>query len=155
MRITRKSDYGLRAMYELARRYGQSPVSISEIATAQHIPDPFLEKIMQELKAAGLIASTHGRSGGYSLRRSPEEISVREILEALEGPVALVVCLDPALKCEIEEGCPTSQFWIVINERFEEALEGITLADLIGSLNVAAQLRNQRAKTTEERGLSQ
>ncbi len=154
MRITRKSDYGLRAMYELARRYGQSPISISEIATAQRIPDPFLEKIMQELKAAGLIAATHGRSGGYSLRRPPEEISVREILEALEGRLALVVCLDPALKCEIEEGCPTSQLWIVINERFEEALEGITLADLVGRLNAAAQSQSWRTKTPKESGLS-
>lgn len=131
MRITRKSDYGLRAMCELATSYGRSPISITEIAAAQGIPDPFLEKIMQELKSAGLIAATHGRGGGYSLERAPDEISVREVIEALEGPMALVTCLDPALKCLIEDGCPTSGFWALINERFEQALGATTLSDLL------------------------
>ncbi len=131
MRITRKSDYGLRAMVELARRYEESPVSIGEIAASQSIPDPFLEKIMQELKGAGLIRATHGRGGGYSLCRPPAEISVREVIEALEGPVALVNCLDASLRCEIEQGCPTSAFWAVINERFQRALGETTLDDLL------------------------
>ncbi|OGF55472.1 MAG: hypothetical protein A2Z21_06645 [Candidatus Fraserbacteria bacterium RBG_16_55_9] len=131
MRITRKSDYGLRAMCELAKSHGRSPISITEVAAAQGIPDPFLEKIMQELKSAGLIAATHGRGGGYSLERAPNQISVREVIEALEGPMALVTCLDPALKCMIEDGCPTSSFWALINERFEQALGATTLADLL------------------------
>ena len=131
MRITRKSDYGLRAMVELARRFGEAPVSIGEIAASQGIPDPFLEKIMQELKGAGLIRATHGRGGGYSLRRPPEAISVKEVIEALEGPVALVNCLDASLRCEIERGCPTSAFWAIINERFERALGETTLRDLL------------------------
>lgn len=131
MKITRKSDYGLRAMVELAKRQRRSPVPIVEIAAAQSVPDPFTEKIMQELKGAGLIRATHGRGGGYSLARPPEEISVKAIIEALEGPVALVSCLDPALRCLIEEGCPTSGFWALINERFEQALGQTTLADLL------------------------
>jgi len=138
MRITRKSDYGLRAMYELSKSYGRSPISIAEIASAQNIPDPFLEKIMQELKGAGLIVATHGRGGGYSLGRSPQEISVKEVIEALEGPVALVNCLDDSLRCMIEEGCPTSAFWALINERFQEALGTTTLADLLRSASTAA-----------------
>jgi Rrf2 family protein len=151
MRITRKSDYGLRAMYELARSYGRSPMSITEIATAQGIPDPFLEKIMQEMKSAGLIVATHGRGGGYSLDRAPEKISVREVIEALEGPVALVTCLDPSLKCLIEEGCPTSGFWMLINDRFEQALGATTLADLVQSTKIHRSLKR---KIPEESGLS-
>ena len=135
MRITRKSDYGLRAMVELARRFGEAPISIGEIAASQGIPDPFLEKIMQELKGAGLIRATHGRGGGYSLERPPEAISVKEVIEALEGPVALVNCLDTSLRCEIERGCPTSTFWAVINERFERALGETTLQDLLVTSN--------------------
>lgn len=151
MRITRKSDYGLRAMYELAKSYGRSPVSITEIAAAQGIPDPFLEKIMQELKSAGLIAATHGRGGGYSMDRAPSLISVREVIEALEGPVALVTCLDPSLKCMIEEGCPTSGFWMLINDRFEEALGATTLADLLRSARTSP---SSKRKVPEESGLS-
>jgi Rrf2 family protein len=131
MRITRKSDYGLRAMYELAKSYSRSPISIAEIAQVQGIPDPFLEKIMQELKGAGLISATHGRGGGYSLERPPDQISVKEIIEALEGPVALVACLDESLRCMIEAGCPTSTFWAIINERFQQALGATTLDDLL------------------------
>lgn len=131
MKITRKSDYGLRAMVELAKHYDEAPVPIAEIASAQSIPDPFTEKIMQELKGERLIQATHGRGGGYSLKRAPEQISVKAIIEALEGPVALVSCLDPALQCMIEEGCPTSEFWAVINDRFERALGATTLADLL------------------------
>ena len=137
MKITRKSDYGLRAMYELAKSYGRSAISITEISATQGIPDPFLEKIMQELKSAGLIAATHGRGGGYSLERAPGRISVREVIEALEGPMALVTCLDPTLKCMIEDGCPTSSFWALINERFEQALGATTLADLLQSTSAS------------------
>jgi Rrf2 family cysteine metabolism transcriptional repressor len=154
MRITRKSDYGLRAMYELAKSYGRSPVSITEIAAAQNIPDPFLEKIMQELKSAGLIVATHGRGGGYSLDRAPARVSVREVVEALEGKVALVTCLDPSLKCMIEEGCPTSGFWTLINERFEQALGATTLADLLESAPIS-HAHSPRPRIPEESGLSQ
>lgn len=131
MKITRKSDYGLRAVCELAKRYGQEPVSIAEIASSQGVPDPFLEKIMQELKGAKLIKATQGRGGGYSLMRRPQDISAKDVIEALEGPVALVHCLDPALQCMIEDGCPTSDFWSLINIKFQEALGDTTLADLI------------------------
>ncbi len=153
MRITRKSDYGLRAMVQLAQSHGRAPISIGEIAAAQGIPDPFLEKIMQELKSAGLIAATHGRGGGYSLERPPDQISVREIVEALEGPMALVTCLDPTLKCMIEEGCPTSSFWALINERFEEALGATTLADLLKSVDRPP--RPFKIKAPERSGLAQ
>lgn len=146
MRITRKSDYGLRAMVELARRFGEAPISIGEISASQGIPDPFLEKIMQELKSAGLIQATHGRGGGYSLKRSPETISVKEVIEALEGPVALVNCLDASLRCEIERGCPTSAFWAVINERFEQALGETTLQDLLATASSGPE--SERAART-------
>lgn len=151
MRITRKSDYGLRAMVELAQRRGRLPVPIAEIASAQSIPDPFTEKIMQVLKRAELIVATQGRGGGYALARPPEEVSVKEIIEALEGPVALVSCLDPTLRCMIEEGCPTSGFWTLINERFERVLGATTLADL---LDEEVPGRSDLTETREERGLS-
>lgn len=131
MKITRKSDYGLRAMVELGKRHDDGPIPIAEVAAAQRVPDSFTEKIMQELKGAGLIRAVQGRGGGYTLAHDPETISVKAIIEALEGPVALVSCLDPSLECQIEEGCPTSGFWALINERFAEVLGQTQLADLL------------------------
>ncbi len=133
MKITRKSDYGLRAMVELAKRYDHGPIPIAEVASAQRVPDSFTEKIMQELKGAGLIRAVQGRGGGYTLAQAPESISVKAIVEALEGPVALVSCLDPDLECQIEDGCPTSGFWALINERFADVLGQTALADLLKS----------------------
>ena len=86
---------------------------------------------MQELREAGLIEATHGRSGGYLLKRRPNQISVWEVVQALDGPIALVNCLDPNLKCAIEDGCPTSSLWMLINERFEQCLKELTLDDLL------------------------
>lgn len=131
MKITRKSDYGLRAMVELAKRYDTGPIPIAAVASAQRVPDSFTEKIMQELKGAGLIRAVQGRGGGYTLAQDPATISVKAIVEALEGPVALVSCLDPDLECQIEAGCPTSGFWALINERFAEVLGQTALADLL------------------------
>src|SRR3989304_9959497 len=98
MQITRKTDYGLRAISELARR-PEEATPIAHIAQRHGIPDSFLEKIMQELRQAGLVEATHGRSGGYRLARPPPQISLKEVVHALEGPIALVMCLDPNLKC--------------------------------------------------------
>jgi len=133
MRITRKSDYGLRAMFELAKNFNRTSVSIADIAAKHGIPDPFLEKIMQELRESGLVEAIHGRGGGYTLKKSPAEISIRDIVRALEGPVALVTCLDPELRCQIEGGCPTSAIWNLINAKFEESLGSLTLADMLRS----------------------
>lgn len=138
MRVTRKSDYGLRALFTLAKYYDQMPVSIAQIASDHGIPDPFLEKIMQELREAGLVEAVHGRGGGYILTRPPTEISVKDVVRALEGKIALVVCLDPDLVCQIESGCPTSSFWALINEKFEQSLEALTLADMLEDMKQAA-----------------
>ena len=137
MKVTRKSDYGLRALYTLAEYYDQAPVSIAQIASKHGIPDQFLEKIMQELREAGLVEAVHGRGGGYTLTKPPTEISVKDVVKALEGKLALVVCLDPDLVCEIEKGCPTSAFWAMINEKFEESLGALALSDILeGAMKV-------------------
>ena len=130
MQLTRKTDYGLRAISELARR-PEEATPIANIALRHGIPDSFLEKIMQELRQAGLVEATHGRSGGYRLARPPQQISLKEVVHALEGPIALVMCLDPNLKCKIELGCPTSNVWSLINARFEESLSTLTLEDIL------------------------
>jgi Rrf2 family protein len=131
MKVTRKSDYGLRALCTLARYYNREPVSIGQLSAEHKIPEPFLEKIMQELREHGLVEATHGRGGGYLLKRRPAQISLREIVRALDGPIALVTCLDPSLKCSIEDGCPTSSIWEVVNHKLEEYLGSLTLSDVL------------------------
>jgi len=131
MRVTRKSDYGLRALCTLAHQYNGEPVSIGQLSAEHKIPEPFLEKIMQELREHGLVEATHGRGGGYLLRKRPSQISLREIVQALDGPIALVTCLDPNLKCSIEANCPTSSIWEVINKKLDEYLNSLTLSDVI------------------------
>lgn len=131
MKITRKSDYGLRALYSLACHYTDAPVSIGHLAAAHGIPEPFLEKIMQELRDKGFVEAAHGRGGGYRLKRRPTQITLREVVRALDGPIALVTCLDPGLKCAIDLKCPTSSIWEVINAKLEEYLASLTLADIL------------------------
>lgn len=138
MKVTRKSDYGLRALYTLARHY-ERPVSIAQIASEHGIPDPFLEKIMRELREAQLVEAVHGRGGGYTLTRPPTKISVRDVVRALEGRIALVMCLDPDLVCRIESGCPTSSLWAMINEKFEQSLGVLTLADMLEGMKRAEE----------------
>jgi len=132
MKVTKKTDYGLRAIAELALR-PEASLSIAAIAGRHSIPDSFLEKIMQELRQAGLVEATHGRGGGYCLARDPGDISMRDVVHALEGPVALVICLDPQMKCQIEQGCPTSDVWTLINDRFEASLAELTLQDIVSA----------------------
>lgn len=129
MKVTRKSDYGLRALCTLAQH--QEPVSIGQLSAEHKIPEPFLEKIMQELREYGLVEATHGRGGGYLLKKRPSHISLREIVRALDGPIALVTCLDPNLTCSIEDGCPTSPIWEIINRKLEEYLGSLTLSDVV------------------------
>jgi Rrf2 family protein len=131
MKVTRKSDYGLRALCTLARQYNREPVSIGQLSAEHNIPEPFLEKIMQELREHGLVEATHGRGGGYLLKKRPSHISLREIVRALDGPIALVTCLDPGLKCAIEADCPTSSIWEIINRKLDAYLASFTLGDVM------------------------
>ncbi|MCS6903161.1 MAG: Rrf2 family transcriptional regulator [Candidatus Bipolaricaulota bacterium] len=131
MKVTRKSDYGLRALYTLAQQYDNAPVSIGQLASEHGIPEPFLEKIMQELRDKGFVEAAHGRGGGYRLKKRPTQITLREVIRALDGPIALVTCLDPNLKCAIELQCPTSSIWEIINAKLEEYLASLTLEDIV------------------------
>lgn len=134
MRVTKKSGYGLVAMAELARNHDSTYLSTKEIADKYELPQPFLEKIMRELKDAELVEVKRGRGGGYELSSRPGEISIESVISVLEeSSLAPVNCLMPneGKPCPIEDNCPTLEIWEVIYERFTEVLESFTLADLI------------------------
>ena len=99
MKISTKGRYGLKAMFELACRYGETPVSILAIAEAQGISEHYLEQLFKKLRKAGVVQSLRGAQGGYALARPPEEITIGEILRAFEGTVAPVSCAETEVSC--------------------------------------------------------
>jgi len=117
-------------MVYLAGRSGADPVSLSTIASDEGIPMAFLERIMARLRDAGLVVATRGVSGGYRLSRATAEISVADVVAALEGPLSLVGCLPDDHGCDRSDGCASRQVWRRLDEAISDALTGITLSDL-------------------------
>ncbi|MBN1858342.1 Rrf2 family transcriptional regulator [Candidatus Bipolaricaulota bacterium] len=131
MLLTKKASYGLIAAAELVRVPDGEPVSARCIAEKYDLPSPFVEKILHELKTAGIVDAVQGRYGGYRLILRPEEISVRDILVGLGESLELVGCLTAeAQGCHIRDACPTRSLWQQINHRFVSLLDSLTLADV-------------------------
>ncbi len=135
MKLTTKSRYGMNAMYELVKRYGEGPVPLKVIAERQQIPEPFLEQLMNQLRRAALVSSSRGAQGGYCLSRPPEEIKVGEVLYALEGSMAPVDCLlDDDSPCR-SGGCAGRVLWEKIYAAITELVDHMTLAELAQEYN--------------------
>lgn len=130
MQIPRKVDYGLRAVIYLSSQDSEKCCSLAEIARQQGIPRKFLEKIVQDLIRSGLIKSKRGACGGYALARSPGEISFHDVIEALEGPIAVNVCMDQSLKCDHLPRCTMVEVWNEIQRKVTDVFTRTTLADL-------------------------
>jgi Rrf2 family protein len=111
MQITRQADYALRAMFYLAHLEPNQRAATSQIAGEQHIPPSFLAKIISQLSIAGLIHTSRGARGGVSLSRSPEEISILEVVEAIDGPILLNECTLSVNACTFGEDCPLRPLW--------------------------------------------
>ncbi|MBO8169747.1 MAG: Rrf2 family transcriptional regulator [Thermoanaerobacteraceae bacterium] len=132
MKLSTKGEYGLRAMFDLAQRYGTGPVSLKSIAARQEISEHYLEQLIAVLRKAGLVKSVRGAQGGYMLAREPEEIKVGEIIRALEGPIAPMECVseeDPE-ECHRSESCITRKIWRRVRDSISEVLDAITLQDM-------------------------
>lgn len=130
MKISSKGDYGLRALVDLAQHHGAStPVQVKDIARRQHIPEEYLGQLMVGLRRAGLVHSVRGASGGYLLARAPAEITVAQVLETLEGSLALVDGLTerPAGR---GPGTAIRQLWWDATQAALEPLRRTTIADL-------------------------
>ena len=130
MQIPRRVDYGLRAIIYLARQDPEKCCSIAEISTQQSIPKKFLEKIIQDLMRTGLIRSKRGSCGGYALARSPKEISFHDVIEAIEGPIAVNTCMDEEACCDQLSRCAMVNVWSEIQRKVTEVFTQTTLADI-------------------------
>jgi Rrf2 family transcriptional regulator, iron-sulfur cluster assembly transcription factor len=130
MQITRSGEYGLRGLVFLATKPPEKVTLVSEVSREQNIPETFLAKIFQRLSKAGLLRSVRGAKGGFTLRKPAYEITMREIIEALEGPIALNRCLLRKGECEEEKICPLHTVWEEVQQRFLEILDNTTMEDL-------------------------
>jgi len=133
LRLTRVTDYGILLMTQLARLdggVGASRLTANDLALSTRVPAPTVSKILQSLLHAGLLDSVRGAHGGYCLTRPAAEISVRDIIQCLEGQIALTECNLEQGECEQLPFCSISNNWKRINAAIHHALEGISLADM-------------------------
>ncbi len=130
MKISTKGRYGLRVMTDLAVNGSDGCVSLKDIAEREHLSEKYLEQIVNQLSKAGLVKSLRGAKGGYHLTRSPEEITVEEILKATEGSLAPVACAEDNGKCVNYGDCVTSFIWTEIYKATIAVVSRITLKDL-------------------------
>lgn len=145
MKLSTKGRYGLRAIVDLAVYSEKESVSISSIARRQNISERYLEQLAGKLKKAGLIMSTRGAQGGYRLARPADEISVGDVLRALEGNLEAVGCqgLKPEGGCESADFCVTKHVWQKINESITQAVDEIMLEELIEESKKSQERRKQ------------
>lgn len=143
MQLTRQADYAIRALLHLSgERYGDV-VQTKEIASSEDIPEKYLPTIMRTLARAGLVRTLRGNQGGVLLARQPEEINLREVIEAIEEPIVLNRCLRDASECSREGFCPVLPVWDRIQQSLIDKLESTTFADL-ASEQVACQTRSSK-----------
>lgn len=131
LQLTRDGEYAVRAVVFLASQPEGKVSLINEIAEVQEVPKSYLSKIMQHLTRAGLVKSRRGARGGFTLARPADSITLREAIEAVEGPIFLNVCLIRKGECHRDDFCPVHPVWKEAQKKLMEVLESKTLADLV------------------------
>jgi Rrf2 family protein len=144
MQLTRAGEYAVRSLVYLATQQTDARVMASEVATAENIPVNFVRKILESLAKTGLVKSFRGAGGGFTLGRGAEQISLRQVIEAVEGPLALNQCLVPN-PCENFECCPLSQVWQEAQHAVEGVLNRYSLHD------IATARAKRRVSSTEKK----
>ena len=153
LRLSTKSQYGVRAMFEIANGYPSGPVTIKEISEKQSVAVAYLEQILNTLRKAGIIKSVKGPGGGYVLNKTPDKISIGAILRELDGPVAITSCLDPKEGCMRIDGCVTHLLWKSLGEKIEAFLDNMTLQDLLKDQPLARMSKKRRKNKSEGKEL--
>ena len=132
MKLSTKGRYGLRALIDLAQYGEQEAVSIQSISARQQISDSYLEQLVRKLKKAGLVTSVRGAQGGYRLARPAEEISVGDVLRALEGSIEAVSCQEGENpSCVGKDLCVAGYVWQKVNKSIQETVDSIMISQLV------------------------
>ena len=132
MQITRQADYAVRAVLHLARN-GEQRTATSSIAEEQRIPPSFLAKIISQLSIAGLLHTSRGARGGVTLARNPKEITLLEVIEAIDGPIQLNECVGDEGACSFDADCPLRPVWCDAQEDLVKRLKGTNFADMVSN----------------------
>ncbi len=135
IRISTKGRYGARFMLELAVNYDQGPMLLKEIAKRQELSEGYLQHIVDALKGSGLIHSNRVGHGGYTLAKTPSEITMFDILNSLEGKINLVECVDKPEVCHRADTCVTRDIWDILGSQLAQTLKTITLESLVKKHN--------------------
>lgn len=145
IRLSRMTDYGVVVMTYMAW-HGKETLSAHQVATATGLPEATAGKLLKLFARAGLLKSRRGAHGGYALTSSPEDISLARVVEAVEGPIALTLCVDdhPG-HCDVESLCPMRGGWNQINTALRDAFEGVSLAAMTAPAMPLAGLRHLEA----------
>ncbi|PIE54166.1 MAG: transcriptional regulator [Dethiosulfovibrio peptidovorans] len=131
MKLSTKTRYGLRALIQLARNYnGNRPVTISQVANSEALPENYLEQLFSKLRRAELVSSVRGAHGGYFLSRHPRDIVVSDIIGALEGTIHLADCVDYG-ECKRDSYCPARILWEKLSRSIDSLTSQMTLQDVI------------------------
>ncbi|MFH1686188.1 MAG: Rrf2 family transcriptional regulator [bacterium] len=146
MQFTKAEEYGLLGVLHLAAKDRTSVTPLSEVSEAKDIPEKFLAKIFQSLSRSGIVRSHRGVRGGFTLTRDPEQVTIREVLESIQGPYHLLKCVQDSHLCDKSDGCSVRNLLILAEAQLWQVFDTHTLADLIGweagQLSPAQQLRS-------------
>lgn len=130
MKLSTRGKYGLYAMYYLAQHNGEGPQTLQNISTVG-VPKQYLEQILGNLRRAGLLSTVRGAQGGYQMAYSPEEITLRDIIDAVEGPIELSECASSEPACQRSGSCPVRWVWQRVTDSINHELEKIKLSDML------------------------
>lgn len=131
MKLSTKGRYGLRAVIDIAVHCTNEPASLSSIAARQQLSEGYLEQIIAKLKKAGIVYSARGSSGGYRLARNPEDITVGDVLRALEGDLTVCQCAEDKAQCSLFDQCVTKYVWERINNSINHVVDAMTIREVI------------------------
>jgi Rrf2 family protein len=138
MQITRQADYAVRAVLYLARLGSNERAATSAVAEEQRIPPSFLAKIISQLSIAGLLHTSRGARGGVTLARSPKDITLLEVIEAIDGPIQLNECVSDDSNCTFDDECPLRSVWCDAQEMLVKRLKGTNFQHLMDRSRVMA-----------------
>jgi len=130
MKLSTRGKYGLYAMYYLARHQGQGPQSLQCIASTG-VPKQYLEQLLGNLRRAGLVTTVRGAQGGYQIAKSPQEISILDIIDAMEGPLELSECMTDKNQCTLSCGCPVRRVWEGLTNSINNELAQVRLGSML------------------------
>jgi len=136
MQITRQADYAVRAVLYLAKLGANQRAATNQVAEEQKIPPSFLAKIISQLSIAGLLHTSRGARGGVTLARDPKDITLLEVIEAIDGPIHLNKCVGEDGICEFGDDCPLKPVWCDAQDELIRRLKGTNFADILNGSKV-------------------